>query len=140
MQHGVRPMVEEDDGERANVSCRCTSKQGLTGTQNGSINAGHKDSWFSRKILRRTSSTQSVKPERQLKHRRSISDLSLRMKKKDKLKDKDLQELVRLCGSSLLYLPAEYAAGSLAVPTCFRATAQYLVQYGKWIAYGLCQQ
>lgn len=51
--------------------------------------------------------------------------------KKDRLKDKDLQELVRLCGSSLLYLPTEYAAGSLAVPTCFRATAQFLVQYGK---------
>lgn len=46
------------------------------------------------------------------------------------MKDRDLQELVRLCGLSLLYLPAEYAAGSLAIPTCFRATAQYLVQYG----------
>jgi len=97
-----------------------------------------RDNWFSRKILRRTSSTQSVKPERHMKHRRSISDLSLRMKlKKDKLKDKDLQELVRLCGSSLLYLPTEYAAGSLAVPTCFRATAQYLVQYGRLMLYAL---
>ena len=68
-----------------------------------------------------------------MKHRRSISDLSLRMKnaRKDTLKDKDLQELVRLCGLSLLYLPAEYAPGSLAVPTCFRATAQYLIQHGK---------
>ncbi|KAG4436805.1 hypothetical protein IFR05_007695 [Cadophora sp. M221] len=89
-------------------------------------------SWFSRKILRKTSSSQSVKlkPERHVKHRRSISDLSIRLKaKRDKLKDKDLQELVRLCGSSLLYLPTEYAAGSLSVPTCFRATAQYLVQH-----------
>lgn len=81
--------------------------------------------WFSRNILRRTSSSHS-------KHRRSFSDLSARVKiKKDILKDKDLQELVRLCGLSRLYLPAEYAAGSLAVPTCFRATAQYLVQHGK---------
>lgn len=47
------------------------------------------------------------------------------------MKEKDLQELVRLCGSSLLYLPTEYAAGSLAVPTCLRATAQYLVQHGE---------
>ena len=89
--------------------------------------------WFTRKILRKTSSTQSMrlKPERQLKRKRSISDLSLRLKtKKDKLKDKDLQELVRICGSSLLYLPAEYAVGSLSVPTCFRATAQYLIQHG----------
>lgn len=92
-----------------------------------------KSSWFSRKFLRRTSSNQSAKPEKQVKHRRSISDLSLRLKyaKKDTLKDKDLQELVRLCGLSLIYLPAEYAPGSLAVPTCFRATAQYLIQHGK---------
>lgn len=52
------------------------------------------------------------------------------MVKKDRLKDKDLQELARLCGQSLLYLPTEYAAGSLSVPTCFRATAQYLIQHG----------
>lgn len=95
---------------------------------------GKAGSWFSRNILRRTSSSQSIrlKADRTLRHKRSISDLSLRLKSKhDKLKDKDLQELVRLCGSSLLYLPSEYAVGSLAVPTCFRATAQYLVQHGK---------
>jgi hypothetical protein len=51
--------------------------------------------------------------------------------KKDNLKGKDLIELVRLCGASALCLPAEYAASTLAVPTCFRATAQYLVQHGK---------
>jgi hypothetical protein len=51
--------------------------------------------------------------------------------KKDTLKGKDLAELVRLCGASPLHLPADYAAGTLAVPTCFRATAQYLVQHGK---------
>jgi hypothetical protein len=92
-----------------------------------------KPGWF-RRILKRTSSSQSLKsrPDKHKKHSRSISDLSLRLKmKKDKLKDKDLQELVRLCGASILYLPAEYAAGSLLVPTCFRATAQYLIQYGK---------
>jgi hypothetical protein len=106
--------------------------------QDGSDAYSKQNSWFSRKILRRTSSTQSInnrvelRPGGQLKHKRSISDLSIRLKnRQDKLKDKDLQELVRLCGSSLLYLPAEYATGSLAVPTCFRATAQYLVQYGE---------
>jgi hypothetical protein len=90
-----------------------------------------KRGWFQR-ILRKTSSqTVKAKPDQQMRHRRSISDISLRLKtKRDKLKDKDLQELVRLCGSSIFYLPAEYAAGSLSVPTCFRATAQYLVQYG----------
>ncbi|KAK0635416.1 hypothetical protein B0T17DRAFT_550153, partial [Bombardia bombarda] len=47
----------------------------------------------------------------------------------DTLKDEDLQSLVRLCGKSILYLPSEYAPGSLVLPTCFRATAQYLVQH-----------
>ncbi|KAH6680224.1 hypothetical protein B0J14DRAFT_260413 [Halenospora varia] len=113
-KHGVRIMVVED----------------YEGSDDGATTMGKPGSWFSRKILRRTSSTTSVRTDKHLKHRRSISDLSLRLKlKKDKLKDKDLQELVRLCGSSLLYLPAGYAAGSLTVPTCFRATAQYLVQH-----------
>ncbi|KAG7288980.1 hypothetical protein NEMBOFW57_005340 [Staphylotrichum longicolle] len=50
--------------------------------------------------------------------------------RRDILKDEDLQSLVRLCGKSRLYLPAEYSPGSLVLPTCLRATAQYLVQYG----------
>jgi hypothetical protein len=67
-----------------------------------------------------------------MRHKRSVSDLSIRMKlRKDALKDKCIEEVIRLCGTSSLYLPAEYAAGTLLVPTCFRATAQYLVQHGK---------
>ncbi|KAI9649125.1 hypothetical protein NHQ30_001692 [Ciborinia camelliae] len=92
--------------------------------------------WLSRKIFRRTSSSytptvaKSKKSERRdLKKMRSISD-SLRLKgRRDSLIDRDLVELVRLCGSSLLYLPAEYAASSLTLPTCIRATAQYLIQH-----------
>ena len=90
--------------------------------------------WFSRKILRRISSSQNFKHKHDglTKRRRSISDLSLRLKSKgNTFKDKDLQELVRLCGLSLVYLPTEYAISSLAVPTCFRATAQYLIQNGQ---------
>lgn len=77
------------------------------------------------------------KPE--LKHKRSISDISLRMAgaKKDAFKDRHLAELVRLCGSSPFYLPAEYAPGTLNLPTCFRATAQYLVQRGKFLCVAL---
>jgi hypothetical protein len=91
-------------------------------------------SWIMRKLLGRTSSVHVSrhKTEKHVRHKRSVSDISLRMKpKKDTLKGKDLLELVRLCGASLLYLPAEYATGTLAVPTCFRATAQYLVRHGK---------
>ncbi|KAI1008050.1 hypothetical protein K3495_g180 [Podosphaera aphanis] len=91
------------------------------------------ENWFSRNILRRQSSAQSFKhkSERKLSHKRSLSDLSLRLNaKKDKLKDKDLHELARLCGVSLLYLPSDFAAENLNVPTCFRALAQYLVDHG----------
>ncbi|KAK2759668.1 RhoGAP domain-containing protein [Colletotrichum kahawae] len=38
--------------------------------------------------------------------------------------------MVRLSGKNFLYLPEPYAPSSLLLPTCFRATAQYLVQYG----------
>ncbi|KAK0666847.1 putative Rho-GTPase-activating protein [Cercophora samala] len=72
--------------------------------------------------------------KRVVRHKRSVSDLAMHlvngvMLRRDSLKDEDLQSLVRLCGKSLLYLPSEYAAGSLVLPTCFRATAQYLVQH-----------
>ncbi|KAK4203647.1 putative Rho-GTPase-activating protein [Triangularia verruculosa] len=72
--------------------------------------------------------------KRMVKHKRSVSDFAMHlvngvMLRRDSLKDEDLQSLVRLCGKSLLYLPSEYAAGSLVLPTCFRATAQYLVQH-----------
>ncbi|KAK4179182.1 putative Rho-GTPase-activating protein [Triangularia setosa] len=63
--------------------------------------------------------------KRVVKHKRSVSDLAMHLVNGDE----DLQSLVRLCGKSLLYLPSEYAAGSLVLPTCFRATAQYLVQH-----------
>jgi hypothetical protein len=86
-----------------------------------------------KKLLRRTTSLLSLnKPKPDLKHRRSISDISLRMPgaKKDAFKDRHLAELVRLCGSSNFDLPPKYAHGTLSLPTCFRATAQYLVQRG----------
>ncbi|KAI0133078.1 hypothetical protein F4776DRAFT_139266 [Hypoxylon sp. NC0597] len=94
-----------------------------------------KGSWFS-KTLRRTSSSQSsqtviVKSDRRLRRRRSISDVALNFvhhPKKDGLENTSLQDLVRLCGKSLFYLPAEYTPYSLVLPTCFRALAQALVQ------------
>jgi hypothetical protein len=65
-------------------------------------------------------------------HKRSLSDLAMNLmaQKKDGFKDEDLQSLVRLCGKNMLYLPPEYAPGALVLPTCLRATAQYLVQHG----------
>ncbi|KAI1214792.1 uncharacterized protein F4807DRAFT_8849 [Annulohypoxylon truncatum] len=94
-----------------------------------------KTSWFS-KALRRSSSGQStqtviVKSDQPLRRRRSISDAALNIvhhQKKDGLENANLQDLVRLCGKSLLYLPPEYTPCSLVLPTCFRALAQALVQ------------
>jgi hypothetical protein len=71
----------------------------------------------------------------QMRHRRSISDLALNFvhnQQKEGLKDQDLRGLIRLCGKSTFYLPAEYAPSSLVLPTCLRATAQQLVQYGQY--------
>ncbi|KAI0852351.1 hypothetical protein F5Y00DRAFT_258758 [Daldinia vernicosa] len=94
-------------------------------------------SWLS-KALRRTSSGQSTQTviirsePRQLRHRRSVSDVALNLVhhvKRDELKGENLQDLVRLCGKSIFYLPTEYAPCSLVLPTCFRALAQALVQH-----------
>ncbi|TQS37571.1 hypothetical protein Golomagni_01950 [Golovinomyces magnicellulatus] len=117
-KHGVRLMF----------SCIFKSS-----TDNLKAIPARRHSWFSRKILRRQSSTENVrdKGDRYLRHKRSFSELSLIFRsRKDKLKGKNLQELGRLCGVSLLYLPSEFTAGNLFMPTCFRAMAQYLIQNG----------
>ncbi|KAK7954948.1 hypothetical protein PG988_015642 [Apiospora saccharicola] len=94
-----------------------------------------KNNWISR-VLRQTSNGQTIpdtaKPTERLQHRRSISDIALNFvhnQRKASLTHEDLRGLVRLCGKSTLYLPVEYAPGSLTLPTCFRATAHYLVQH-----------
>jgi len=103
--------------------------------------------WFSRTFLRQPSAASShasggssaaaarSSDTRRASHKRSVSDLAIHIMqpilKRDSLKGEDLQSLVRLCGKSILYLPSEYAPGSLVLPTCFRATAQYLVQHGE---------
>ncbi|KAK8110474.1 uncharacterized protein PG998_006931 [Apiospora kogelbergensis] len=94
-----------------------------------------KNNWISR-VLRQTSNGQPVldttKPADHLQHRRSISDIALNFvynQRKAALRHEDLRGLIRLCGKSTFYLPPEYAPGSLILPTCFRATAQYLIQH-----------
>ncbi|OIW29605.1 hypothetical protein CONLIGDRAFT_701815, partial [Coniochaeta ligniaria NRRL 30616] len=69
---------------------------------------------------------------RKVSSKRSLSNIATHLihPRKDGFKDEDLQTLVRLCGKSKFYLPSEYAPASLVLPTCFRATAQFLVQHG----------
>ncbi|KAL2138026.1 hypothetical protein VTI28DRAFT_7598 [Corynascus sepedonium] len=96
----------------------------------------HRRGWFSRTFLRHGSTSSdgdSTKSDKKTKHKRSVSDLALQFVsggKRNSLKDEDLHSLVRLCGRSKLYLPVEYSPGPLVLPTCFRATAQYLVIHG----------
>ncbi|KAK8041264.1 Rho-GTPase-activating 6 [Apiospora phragmitis] len=96
-----------------------------------------KNNWISR-VLRQTSNGQAIpdtaKPAERLQHRRNISDIALNFvydQRKAALRHEDLRGLVRLCGKSTLYLPADYAPGSLILPTCFRATAHYLIQHDE---------
>ncbi|KAL1841718.1 hypothetical protein VTJ49DRAFT_6692 [Mycothermus thermophilus] len=93
-------------------------------------------SWISRTFRRQVSeahSPNSTQLDKKIKKRRSVGDLALHLvngAREDNLKGRDLPTLVRLCGKSTLHLPSEYSPGSLILPTCFRATAHYLVQHG----------
>jgi hypothetical protein len=96
---------------------------------------GPTGSWLMRKLLKRSSSFQLTRKKQprkaSMKHKRSFSDISVRRHKaRDHSNNKDLGSLVRLCGLSVLSLPADYAPQSLGIPTCLRATAQYLVHHG----------
>ncbi|KAM7221728.1 RhoGAP domain containing protein [Rhypophila decipiens] len=136
-KHGIRPFTPIPRASSAAQSPEPPhSQQKRTG-------------WFSRTFLRQPSTPSSrttshasatgsvvIKrpPEsRRTSHKRSVSDLAIHIMqpilKKDSLRGEDLQSLIRLCGKSILYLPSEYAPGSLVLPTCLRATAQYLVQH-----------
>ncbi|KAJ3557994.1 hypothetical protein NPX13_g9816 [Xylaria arbuscula] len=120
-RHGLRPLVPGDffsTNDSENVA---------TG--------GRRDSWFS-KMLRQAaeqSAETDSKPDRSsLRHQRNVSDVAsglVQGHRRDKLSDRDLATLVRLCGKSRLFLPTDYAPFSLTLPTCFRALAQALVQH-----------
>ncbi|KAK5663119.1 hypothetical protein OQA88_6536 [Cercophora sp. LCS_1] len=136
-KHGVRPLPF-DGPEASPVSCSPSphpeARPELTFQQGGLSPQQPRRGWFSRTFLRPVSGAShasSAKSDKKVRHKRSVSDMAMHIvkNKRDILKDEDLQSLVRLCGKSMLYLPSEYAPGSLVLPTCFRATAQYLVQH-----------
>ncbi|TKW57069.1 hypothetical protein CTA1_5383 [Colletotrichum tanaceti] len=118
-KHGIRVLVTEDfKRDRSHTPVFMTEKR----------------RWWSR-VLRSASSGQRSNPQGPAgaaRHRRSVSDIALHLvhSRKPEPVSLDLQTMVRLSGKCLLYLPPDYAPGSLVLPTCFRATAQYLAQYG----------
>lgn len=74
------------------------------------------------------STTRDYDPSKS-RHRRSASDLAhLIHSRREAPSVLDLQSMVRLSGKSSLYLPSEYAPCALILPTCIRATAQYVAQ------------
>ncbi|KAL2760419.1 hypothetical protein ACRALDRAFT_1073722, partial [Sodiomyces alcalophilus JCM 7366] len=79
-----------------------------------------------------STSSQSSSKSRSSRRRRSVSDLALHLvqSRKQQAKTLTLQTMVRLSGQSWLSLPPGFAPGSLILPTCLRATAQYLAEHG----------
>ncbi|KAM0264238.1 hypothetical protein ACHAQJ_000725 [Trichoderma viride] len=62
-------------------------------------------------------------------HKRSVSDLGYLLRSRpETFKSVEIQDMVRLSRKSVLYLPPEYSPCSLILPTCIRATAQYIAQ------------
>ncbi|SPO06896.1 uncharacterized protein DNG_09590 [Cephalotrichum gorgonifer] len=76
----------------------------------------------------RNSSTAKNERGERMGHKRSLSDMATHITKRDQPKEVTLEESIRICGKSLMYLPPEYAPAPLVVPTSIRATAHYLIQ------------
>lgn len=102
-----------------------------------SAKPSEKRSWFSR-FLRSSSTNPPTAPrkavpqeEKSLKHRRSVSEFAHNLIQKGREPQRliDIQAMVRISGKSMLYLPHDFAPGSLVLPTCLRATAQFLSQH-----------
>ncbi|KAL8371805.1 hypothetical protein RB595_001550 [Gaeumannomyces hyphopodioides] len=117
-KYGIRPLVPEDFDDTPSMA---------------EVAPPGKKKWFSRKRDGSASRTTSEKSDKTLGRKASIGDLHLSLGaqgKRESPKDKSLQSLITLCGKSFLYLPTEYTPGCLIVPTCLRATGQYLAQNG----------
>lgn len=116
-KNGVRPLVVGDfDAHLRNRS--------------GSSSPEKKKSWLSR-LLRGSSNQSTPKKVTPVPptHKRSTSDQgSFTRSKPDAPRILDIQDLVRLTGSSLLYLPPGFSPHPLVLPTCLRATAHYLAE------------
>ncbi|KAL7785298.1 hypothetical protein V8C43DRAFT_325149 [Trichoderma afarasin] len=114
-KHGVRPFVAGD------FDAHLRNRSGSSSPE--------KKSWLSR--IFRGSSNQSTPKKAALglwAHKRSTSDLGSSIRPKSEPRILDIQDLVRLTGNSLLYLPPGFSPHPLALPTCIRATAHYLAE------------
>ncbi|KAI9840754.1 MAG: hypothetical protein M1837_001328 [Sclerophora amabilis] len=128
-EHGLAPLLlgnsaltaEEDRKEEDHITFAATPSRSLP------------KSWLFRKLMRKPSSSQSdsTRPQKSVTRRMSFGDVAnLASRRRDSLKDQDLDDVARLSGLSVLVLPPEYAPCNLTVPTCLSATATYLTQHG----------
>ncbi|KAL7915427.1 hypothetical protein GGI35DRAFT_181769 [Trichoderma velutinum] len=115
-KNGVRPLVVGD------FDTHLRKRSGSSSPE--------KKSWLSR-IFRGSSNQSTPKKAAPVPrtHKRSTSDLGSFMRSTaDAPRIIDVHDLVRLTGSSLLYLPPGFSPCPLVLPTCIRATAHYLAQ------------
>ncbi|GJN74874.1 hypothetical protein PLICBS_008967 [Purpureocillium lilacinum] len=115
-KHGVRPLIVQD----------------FTAEQQGDAAKGpDKRGWLHRFLHPNPNrcSSSSAPTHLQPRHKKSASDLAHMLhSRREPPRLVDIQDMVRLSGKSVLYLPPEYAPCSLVLPTCIRATAQHLAQ------------
>lgn len=105
----------------------------LTHPQQNTVGSSQRRGWLYRML--RSSSNQATIPQtpglQAVQHTRSVSDLALHLihRQNDSPKTIELQEMMRLSGRSLLYLPVGYAPSALMLPSGLRATAHYIAQH-----------
>ncbi|RDA91810.1 hypothetical protein CP533_2833 [Ophiocordyceps camponoti-saundersi (nom. inval.)] len=116
-KHGVRLLIVDDFSEE---------QQG-----HNMAKSPEKRGWLYRFLRSNNEQAQTTSPpcQIQLRHRRSVSDLAHMIRSRlEPPRIVFIQDMVRLSGKSMLYLPQDYAPCSLVLPTCLRATAQHLAQ------------
>ncbi|PFH59847.1 hypothetical protein XA68_11796 [Ophiocordyceps unilateralis] len=122
-KHGVRLLIVDD----------------FSGDQQGHgvAKSPEKRGWLHRFLRSNPNNEQGALPAQitpppcqlQLRHKRSVSDLAHMIRSRlEPPRVVCIQDMVRLSGKSMLYLPQDYAPCSLVLPTCLRATAQHLAQ------------
>ncbi|RCI11576.1 hypothetical protein L249_7772 [Ophiocordyceps polyrhachis-furcata BCC 54312] len=114
-KHGVRLLIVDDFHEEQ--QCHNMAK------------SPEKRGWLYRLLRANNEQTTSSPGQLQLRHKRSVSDLAHMIRSRlEPPRVVYIQDMVRLSGKSMLYLPQDYAPCSLVLPTCLRATAQHLAQ------------
>lgn len=130
---GVKELIIEDFKDDASDLSPSSLHFANVSSQAFEYIPGKPESWL-RKNLRRTSSVLNIKDVKGHTLKRALSGGNL-LRKRDALEGKDLKELGRIQGDSLLFLgPSNVRCNYLLLPTHLVATAQHLVDHGMFIS------